>query len=604
MKKITLSIALVAIIGLQAYSQDVKQVTSLPFNAGKTFSAPSKNHPIKLQARGGAPAITVAYSDDFNALNDTDNLKLRGYIPYYRGSGPQGTTATWYQGAGATAGTFDAYNGAPTDYVAANYNVVTGANNIDSWLVLPALNIIAGDIMTFYSRAPLASTFPDSIRVMYSAVGDSTPEDLSWIQLGNFVVNTLGMWELQSFTAPAAGTTARFAIRYNVVDGGINGTNSDYIGIDQIDVFTPSAVDGGVSLIDPIASGCGLSATTPITVTISNFGMGAITGFPVSYTINAGAPVTETFTGSIAPAATATYTFTATADLSVPGAYTIAASTAIPLDGNATNDGVSISTTNSAANNLALGLPMGFEPGEDLSEWSVEDINADGVTWDIVTLATTYFHSGTQCVRKAGSGGGALPEDDDWLFTPCLDLVAGTTYSVDYWWKNFDFSPPCLFEVSVGTGANGASMTQSIIQHPVPPDTSYQHGTPTFTVPSSGVYYIGFHAYMIPGTGGSSSLRLDDINISIVTGISEVDHVNDLQISPNPTNGILNITGKMIDKNSELVITNTIGQTVYIAKYNDPFKTQVDLSGFASGIYTVQLITSKVTITKKIVVEK
>src|SRR5438552_4720040 len=75
---------------------------------------------------------TVIYTDDFNGANDTTALKARGYKVWYRGGGPQGTFATWFQGDPTV---FPAFNGPTNGYVAANYLVVTGTNNIDSWLV-------------------------------------------------------------------------------------------------------------------------------------------------------------------------------------------------------------------------------------------------------------------------------------------------------------------------------------------------------------------------------------------------------------------------------------------------------------------------------------
>ena len=41
---------------------------------------------------------TVTYLDDFNGVNDTTGLKARGYKVWYRGGGPQGLGATWFQG--------------------------------------------------------------------------------------------------------------------------------------------------------------------------------------------------------------------------------------------------------------------------------------------------------------------------------------------------------------------------------------------------------------------------------------------------------------------------------------------------------------------------
>lgn len=227
----------------------------------------TKPNPVPLKASA------YIFQDNMDGANDTTALKARGYIPYYRGGGPQGTSATWYQGVSTV---FAAYNGPATGYVAANFNVVTGTNDIDSWLVLPAMMVNMGDTIAFWSRSPLASIYPDSIKVMYSAVGDSTPEDPSWVMLGEFKVNTAGIWEQKFFQAPAAGVQARFAIRYAVIDGGPLGANSNYIGIDQIDVFEAgtSGGPGGGGCPDYMVDGSfeGGSPSAVWTETSTNFG--------------------------------------------------------------------------------------------------------------------------------------------------------------------------------------------------------------------------------------------------------------------------------------------------------------------------------------------
>ena len=173
---------------------------------------------------------TVIYADSMDGVNDTTALKARGYKPYYRGTGPQGTIATWYQGQSSV---FAAFQGPATGYTAANYSVVTGANNIDSWLVFPRIagGIQAGDSLFYYQRSPDASTYPDSMRVMYS-VSDSIPEG-TWVELGRYKVSTAG-WELKKFRAPTTSVNGRFAIRYCVANGGPSGVNSDYTGTDFI----------------------------------------------------------------------------------------------------------------------------------------------------------------------------------------------------------------------------------------------------------------------------------------------------------------------------------------------------------------------------------
>jgi hypothetical protein len=210
-----------------------------PKNGSKTFNGSEqivKNSEQVSTDNNNNPVTTngaIYYSDDFDGANDTTSLKARDYLVYYRGTGAQGVAATWFQGNSTV---FNAFNGPSTGYVAANYQVVGGLNNIDSWLVLPDLTVFAGDIIRFQCRSVTSNPFPDSVRVMYNDQGGTTPESAGWVELGRFLATPSGSWELKSFVAPSFGTNTRFAIRYNVVDGGPLGDNSNFIGIDALEV--------------------------------------------------------------------------------------------------------------------------------------------------------------------------------------------------------------------------------------------------------------------------------------------------------------------------------------------------------------------------------
>jgi hypothetical protein len=221
-----------------------------PKKTAFNYSGPPLETQVTKNSNNYSTGDAIYYSDNFDGANDTTALKARGYLVYYRGSGPQGVAATWFQGNSTV---FAAFNGPATGYVGANYQVVTNLNNIDSWLVLPDLDVVAGDIIRFRCRSVLSSTFPDSVRVMYNDQGGTTPESAGWVELGRFKASVNGAWELKSFVAPTQGFSARFAIRYNVVNGGILGDNSDYIGIDALEVdgngVLPVELSSFVSLI-------------------------------------------------------------------------------------------------------------------------------------------------------------------------------------------------------------------------------------------------------------------------------------------------------------------------------------------------------------------
>lgn len=550
---------------------------------------------IALITLASAPFANAQFHDDFTGANDTLGLQARGYLTYFRSAGGPGAVPYWFQGN--PAGFVTAYNGSDSDYVMATYECVTGANNIDNWLVLPALNVNAGDGISFYSQSVTGSTFPDSIRVMYSDAGATTPEDLTWVELGRFKVNTLGIWQLKSYFVTTAGPNARFAIRYAVVDGGPQGANSNVIGIDELNVFTPAALDGGVTGIN-VASGCGLSATAPIEVEISNFGSTAISGFPVSYTINGGSAVTETFTGTINSGASALYTFATTANFSAIGSYAIAALTGIAADGNTTNDMDTVTVANNAPNALGAALLMSFEPADDFSGWVIgDDQDADGNTWAVVSSAqfNNVPHTGDQAIRL-----GTANTADDWAYSPCLDLLSTNNYNLEFWYKKFaDAGSSPDFAAFIGTVQNAANMTQNLVSALNPIDSAYTQYTGNFTVPVSGIYYIGFQASA--AAAFTSSVRIDDVNITNLgpVGIKEINK-DVVSIYPNPSAGVFKIT--TVNNATDVRIYNTLGEEVYAQVKLAAGAHSVDLSNLAKGIYTVKATSDNKVDVKKITI--
>ncbi len=237
MKKTILLCSLILCIVNLMYSQVRKNYHAI------NFSVQNRSEQWERNPAGYVPPHAVLFSDDFNGPNDTNALKQRGYFVYRNGTGPPGVTAIWFQGipAGPGSFTFNAFNGPPDGYVASDFACVQGSNVIDNWLVLPPLNISVGDTFSFYIRAAADPFFVDSVKVMYNPAGDSLPASPGWIELDYFYVNEID-WERRTYTAPVASSMGRWAIRYYIIDGGPSGANSDYIGIDQIDVIPSSPV--------------------------------------------------------------------------------------------------------------------------------------------------------------------------------------------------------------------------------------------------------------------------------------------------------------------------------------------------------------------------
>jgi len=111
--------------------------------------------------------------------------------------------------------------------------------------------------------------------------------------------------------------------------------------------------DVGITRIDAPSDGV-LTDTESISVVLRNFGSTTQSNFPVSYTINNGVTITETYTETLSLGESAIYTFTTTSDLSITNqTYTITAATGLALDENESNN----SSTTEILNAITFCMP-------------------------------------------------------------------------------------------------------------------------------------------------------------------------------------------------------------------------------------------------------
>jgi hypothetical protein len=98
--------------------------------------------------------------------------------------------------------------------------------------------------------------------------------------------------------------------------------------------------------------------------------------------------------------------------------------------------------------------------------------------------------------------------------------------------------------------------------------------------------------------GGATSTK-KVVVVSHVTGINTVE-ANKLSISPNPTNGILNIK---MPKAGQIKVLNMLGDVVLSNNYNANSFVSVDMSSQPNGVYFVQYNNGKDFSTTKFVKE-
>lgn len=178
-------------------------------------------------------------------------------------SNPLGSM-TWAQGASSV---FTSYSGGISDYYMCNFNSQgNGFGTISNFLITPTLSLMNGGVLKFYTRTITnPATYPDRLEVRMS-IGTGTGNIANSITaVGTFTTQLLsinpnltnsgypGVWTAYTMTLSGiTGTVAgRFAFRYHVSDGGPSGSNSNYIGIDNVEYTTGGPCPPAPVVISP-----------------------------------------------------------------------------------------------------------------------------------------------------------------------------------------------------------------------------------------------------------------------------------------------------------------------------------------------------------------
>lgn len=346
--------------------------------------------------------------------------------------------------------------------------------------------------------------------------------------------------------------------------------------------------DTGVVSIDAPTSGSGLGAAEAVTVTIQNFGAATQTSIPVFYTLNGGAPVMETYTGSIAQGAIDTYTFTATEDLSALGDFNFTAGTDLAGDADTSND----DATSTVSNFIC-------QPTSDCAGFN------DGVT--------EFALADQNLITNCGTAPAGYSDDTDIVFNFLLNdnpfdgvLQMGFADSEFALW--IDFNDNLTFEPSELI-ANDLVATA---------DADF-----AFTVNFDDIAGVtnGVHLMRLRGedesTAGDVLDPCDDLqfgrtndytaNISGVLGIEGSEFANaELVITTLPNNQfevLFNTTNFTDDL--PLFVTNALGQDVgYFVLENtgNGYSKMLDMSYVSAGVYFVKIGTDNLNKVQRIIV--
>ena len=203
------------------------------------------------------------------------------------------------------------------------------------------------------------------------------------------------------------------------------GETEDYM----INIQPGAAYDIGVTNITNPITGT-LTAAETVTVEIFNYGENEASNFEVSYSVNGGDSVTETFTGTIASGESSEYSFTTTADMStVEAFYTIVATVSLSEDEDVENDSFEVEIQHLTAYDAGITAMISPVSGVLLSaqeQVTVEITNFGGAT--LTDFEVTYELDGelvTEIVPGPLEGNSTM----EYTFTQTADLSIPGTYT-------------------------------------------------------------------------------------------------------------------------------------------------------------------------------
>ncbi len=329
--------------------------------------------------------------------------------------------------------------------------------------------------------------------------------------------------------------------------------------------------DVGVTVITSPASSSALGNSETIVVSVNNFGVLTQSNFPISYQIDNGQVVSETYTGSLAPNTSDNYSFSTTADLSTLGLYTIKAFTSLPNDTDIFNDTSSMEVEHEVC------LPMG--------DWSFQD--------GFIKIELANLVNNSAC--SPNGYGDYTSETINLERSVTYDLKVQSGFANQHGTVWIDFNDNFTFE----------SFEKLL-------DSNFLFGTSidTFSLAIPNNSTIGEHlmrfrtnynANIDDGCIDVSYGETEDYTANIIafSAVDEKYKGVELQVILNENKQLV-VELKNLSEEVQLEITNSIGQQIFTGNFNSSNGYKADVSMCTPGYYLVRVSNKNMSKIRKI----
>lgn len=371
-----------------------------------------------------------------------------------------------------------------------------------------------------------------------------------------------------------------------------------------------------MEILSPSGTNCATSITPQ--VEIFNRGQNPLTSLDINWQVDAGAVMTQPWTGSLASLGTIVETLPTQAI--APGNHDIKIWTSNPngvSDDDPTNDTLTASfVIQNAPTGSAAPFVETFETGSfPPSGWTINNPDNDD-TWELFSGAGANNSSRSAYINYYDY---PAPGERDEMVLPAIDLSNGTapvlTFDLSYkLYSQTGFSDTLHVYVSTDCGATWNNVYTKF-------DQALTTATPYYTtspwVPTTTSHWrnewVDLSAYantagvqikFVAANDYENDLYIDNVNVLGFVGVENQLPSNAVLLSPNPGHDQFRLDISLPAMSEvEISVVNSIGQQIYQTNREDftNGRVDLDLTGQATGIYFVRVKTSAGTSTKKLI---
>ena len=382
----------------------------------------------------------------------------------------------------------------------------------------------------------------------------SDPNATNWFNSAGGWTGTGTGWEKSTYkisVLPDLGNYTQFRFTFDGSATLPSDTTHNGWAIDDFSIsLMQYPLDAGILTINTPVSSSVVGDSIAPSVTVKNFGLTALTTFPVKYIVNNQLPTTETWVGSLAAGGSASYTFNHKFYVN-PGNYTICAATTLTGDMFTLNDSVcNYVTVNPAANDV--GIIKIISPSD-----SVPSSSTSHVTVLLKNFGTTPVTSVPVFYQR----GALTPVSATWTGAP---LNIGDTVSYTF---------ATTFTVPIGNSFNLCAWT-ALANDAYPPNNKL-------------------------------------CKSSTILGIEDIFNENDLwlgQNRPNPSNDVTIINYNLPQAGViNFSVTDLLGQVIMTKQIKEnagKHQIDVNVSNLPDGIYYYSIEYKGKRLVKKMMISK